>query len=409
MAVQTPSQPTDVSVKRIQQARKRKRNEWLTGYLFVLPSVLIIAIFGIFPIGYAVYMSLFRWRVRKSNFIGLDNYNSLVGNWWGALAFIAGVLIILVAHWLWTEAFKGDRARLGKLLGALVLMAAGVSIALGWNLMISSGGRESQIFLKSIVRTLFYALASIPVQIALSLALATLLYQKIRGQELFRMIFFLPYVMPVVATAVIFRSIFSQREESTANQILAFFGIEPQRWLFESKPLLEVMFGGQIARFNEWLLSTGATWQLEGLWLGPSMALIVIVIFGIWTYTGYNVVIFLAGLGGIPKVMYEAADIDGANSFDKFWNITVPLLSPITFYLTILGFIGALQAFTQLFVMRQPFVRDSVDTASVVIFDTFYKANNFSLAAAQSILLFVLILSITLLQNRILGRRVFDG
>ena len=403
MAVVSPTKTAPTS-----SARQRKQREWLTGYLFILPSLLIIAVFGLFPIGYAVYMSLFQWRVRKSKFIGLENYDKLVGNWWGALAFISGILIILVAHWLWTDAFEDDKRRVGKVLGAIVLLAAGVSIALGWNTMMMAGGRDAQIFLKSLVRTFFYALASIPIQIFLSLVLASLLYQKIRGQELFRMIFFLPYVMPVVATAVVFRAIFTQREEGIANQALGALGLAPQRWLFESSPLLEVMFGNQIMRINEWLAGF-TVFQLEGLWLGPSMSLIVIVIFGIWTYTGYNVVIFLAGLGGIPKVLYEAAEIDGAGASQKFWNITIPMLSPVTFYLTILGFIGALQAFTQLYVMRQPFARDSVDTASVVIFDTFYKTNNFSLAAAQSILLFVIILSITLLQNRILGRGVFNG
>ncbi len=397
-------QPSSSAARR---PSRRRVGEWLTGYLFILPSVLLIGIFGLFPIGYAVYMSLWRWRVRKTSFIGLNNYEELLGNWWGALAFLGGLLVILAAHWLWTDAFaKTGRERVGKLLGSVVLLAAGVSMALGWRLMMAAGDVD---FLASIVRTVFYAFLSIPIQIALALVLAYLLFQKIRGQELFRMLYFLPYITPVVATAVVFRSIFSQREESLANQAVGFFGIPPQRWLFEPRPMLEVMFGPQIARFNEWLAGLGVSWQWEGLWLGPSMALVVLVIFGIWTYTGYNVVIFLAGLGGISKDLYEAADLDGANGAQKFWNITVPLLSPVTFYLTVLGFIGALQAFTQLYVMRQPFVRDALDTTSVVIFDTFYKANNFSLAAAQSIVLFVLILAVTLLQNRLLGRGVFSG
>lgn len=385
---------------------RRQLQEWLTGYLFILPSLLVIGIFGLFPIGYAFYMSLYRWRVRRGSFIGFDNYERLVGDFRGGLAFVAGLLLVLVAHWLWTDAFRRDRARLGKLFGALVLMAAGVSVALGWSLMMRAGDED---FLSSIVRTAFYAFGSIPVQIALSLVLAYLLFQRIKGQELFRMLYFLPYITPVVATAVVFRAIFSQRPESLANQALALVGLPPQRWLFEPKPLLEVLFGPQIEAVNAWLTRIGATWQWEGLWLGPSMALVVLVVFGVWTYTGYNVVIFLAGLGGIPKNLYEAAEIDGANGVQQFWHVTVPLLSPVTFYLTVLGFIGALQAFTQLYVMRQPFVRDALDTTSVVIFDTFYRSNNFSLAAAQSILLFVLILVITLLQNRILGRGVFSG
>ena len=393
---------------------RRGPREYVTAYLFILPSVFLIAIFGLFPIGYAFYMSLYRWRIRKGSFIGLDHYSDLVGSWGAALAFIAGLAALLVAHWLWTSAFRREGLRRWRRLAvALVLMAAGVSIALGWNRMMLEGSED---FLASLVRTLFYALGTIPVQIALALVLATLLFQKIRGKEGFRMIYFLPYITPQVAAAVVFAQIFSPRgsqlapgSNSIANQVLAVFGIEPQRWLFEPTPLLELLFGGQIAAFNAWLANSGVSWQLEGLWLGPSLALVSIIIFGIWTYTGLNVVIFLAGLGGIPTELYEAAEIDGANASQRFWNITVPLLSPVTYYLTLLGFIGALQAFSQLYVMRTPFARDTVDTASILIFDTFYKSNNFSLAAAQSFLLFFVILFVTITQQRVLGRQVFYG
>ncbi|HEX7003715.1 MAG TPA: sugar ABC transporter permease [Trueperaceae bacterium] len=388
--------------------------EKLTAYLFILPSVFLIAVFGLFPIGYAFYMSLFRWRIRKGGYIGFEHYSDLVGSWGAALAFAVGLAALLVAHWLWTSAFSREGLRRwGRFIVALVLTAAGVAIALGWSTMMREGSEE---FLASLVRTLFYALGTIPVQIALALVLATLLFQKIRGKEGFRMIYFLPYVTPQVAAAVVFAQLFSPRGSSLApgslspaNQVLAFLGIEPQRWLFEPRPLLELLFGEQITAFNGWLASLGVAWQLDGLWLGPSLALVSIIIFGVWTYTGLNVVIFLAGLGGIPGELYEAAEIDGANSRQKFWSITVPLLSPVTYYLTLLGFIGSLQAFSQLYVMRTPFARDTVDTASILIFDTFYKASNFSLAAAQSFLLFFVILFVTITQQRVMGKQVFYG
>ena len=401
------------SVQTLETPRRlsRKTSEGLTGYLFVLPACLIIAVFGLFPIGYALYMSLFRRRVEAGRFVGLENYSRILGDWWGALAFFGGLLLVLAAHWLWTDAFlRSGKQAVWRVVGAVVLLGAGVSVALGWNLMMAASKNKD--FLEGLVRTVFYGFASIPVQIALALIIAYLLFQKIKGQELFRMLYFLPYVTPAVAGAVVFQAIFSPREERLANQVAALFGLAPQRWLFERRPLLEVMFGAQIARFNEWLTSVGASWQWEGLWLGPSMALFTIILFGIWTYTGYNVVIFLAGLGNIPVNLYEAAEIDGANHVQKFWNITVPLLSPVTFYLTVLGFIGTFQAFTHLFVMREAtngFVRDSVDTASLVIFDTFYKRNDFTLAAAQSIVLFAVILLLTLMQNRFFGKEARGG
>jgi ABC-type sugar transport system permease subunit len=384
-----------------QPAKRFFKGEWLTGYLFILPAVVVIFLFGLFPIGYALYMSLFRWRVRQGSFIGFSHYQNVLGNLWGALLFLAGLLGFIVVHRLWTARRK-HRRRLAPV--TLVLTFSGLIV--GWNLMMGTGDGD---FLASLVRTLFYAFLSIPVQIALSLGLAYLLYQNIKGREFFRMIFFLPYITPVVASAIVFRAIFSQREEALANQVVGWFGIAPQRWLFEPRPLLELLFSNQITSLNTWLTNTGASFQLEGLWLGPSLSLIVLILYGIWTFTGYNVVIFLAGLGNIPRQLYEAADLDGANGVQKFWTITVPLLSPVTFYLTLLGFIGALQAFTQLYVMRQPSARDSLDTSSLIIFDTFYKSNNFSLAATQSILLFVFILAITLIQNRVLKGQDNDG
>jgi len=388
---------TSTTVKRRPRVSASKRREWLTGYLFVLPSALIIGVFGLFPIAYAVYMSLHRWRVRKGAFVGLQNYESIFGDWWGALAFFGGLLMILGAHWLWTDAFRREEGTVpfvGRLLGALALLASGVSVSLGWRLMTAEGDRR---FLAGLTRTVYYGFTAVPVQIALALVIATLLFQKLRGQELFRMLYFLPYVTPAVAAAAVFRSIFSPRPERPANTVLEWLGLPPQQWLFETRPVSRILFGGLLDRLGI---------ELTGFWAGPSLALVTVIIFGVWTYTGYNAVIFLAGLGNIPKQLYEAAAIDGATRVQQFRHITVPLLSPVTFYLTVLGFIGTFQAFTHIYVMRSPATRDAIDTASVVIFDTFYGLNNFSLAAAQSVVLFLIILILTLMQNRFFGRRV---
>lgn len=396
MALASPTPPGTPLANNV---RRRNRDEWLTGYLFILPATVLIAVFGLFPIGYAIYMSLFRWRIRQGAFIGLDNYADVLGNAWGALAFFGGLLIIMAAHWLWTDGFRrGGRATYLRVAGAVVLLASGVFISLGWNLMREAGDDR---FLEGLVRTVYYGFGSVPLQIFLALALASLLFQKIRGQELFRMMYFLPYVTPAVAGAAIFRSLFSPRPERPVNALLDFFGIPAQQWMFEARPVSQLLFGGFLERF-------GIT-DFSGFWAGPSLALVTVIIFGIWTYTGYNAVIFLAGLGNIPKELYEAAAIDGATRRQQFSQITVPLLSPVTFYLTVLGFIGTFQAFSHIYVMRDRATRDAVDTASIVIFDTFYGRNNFSLAAAQSVVLFAIILVLTLLQNRVMGSRVYRG
>ena len=377
------------TASRRSRRRSSRQREAATGYLFILPATLLIAVFGLVPILYSFYMSLYNWRVTKGSFIGLEQYFDLFGSWPAALAFFGGLTLILVAHWLWTDAFKSGVRRIPKFLAVFALLVAGVSVALGWQQMMRLG---DDTFWTSLVITLFYAFGTIPLQIALALFLAVLLHQKLRGHVLFRILFFLPYITPLVASAVVFGVIFSARETSLANTIVTQLGLPAQTWLAESRPVTEL-----------WGL------ELPGLWAGPSQALVTIIIFGVWTYVGWNVVVFLAGLGDIPQDLYEAAEIDGAGSAARFWNITLPLLSPVTFYLVLLGFIGTFQAFSHLYVMRTPFAQDSVDTASLVIFDSFYRSNNFSLAAAQSIVLFLLILGFTLFQQRALGRRVFYG
>jgi multiple sugar transport system permease protein len=377
---------------------RRKRLRWidlrehLTGYLFILPSVLILTVFGFFPIGYAVYMSSMQWRVRKGPFIGLANYQKALGDWSGALMFALGVGLMVLAYIVWNRGAKA-RSNLGwgvRTLAALILIGAGFVIASGWGRMLAAGDKD---FLNSLPITLFYALGTVPMELILALVLAYILFQKIRGQEFFRMIYFLPYITPLVAAAVVFRTIFSPRESSLANTVLSYLGVSPLKWLFEPKPVSEVLFGV----------------QLPGLWAGPSLALVSIILLGIWTYVGYNTVIFLAGLGSIPHELYEAAQIDGANNWHLFRYITIPLLSPVTFYLALIAFIGTFKAFNQIYVMRVPSALGTVNVASVTIFDTFYKANQFGYAAAQAIILFVIILFLTLVQNKVFGERVFYG
>src|SRR5690606_9718450 len=275
--------------------------------------------------GYAIYMSLFRWRIRKGRFVGLDNYVDVVGDGWGVFAFFGGLLLIMVAHWLWTDAFRRDdngAATIGKLLGALVLLGSGVAIGLGWGMMRASGEAR---FLNGLERTVYYGFGSVPVQIILALVIATLLFQKIRGQEAYRMLYFLPYVTPAVAGGAVFRNIFSPRPERPANAVLDMLGLPTQQWLFETKPVSQIMFGGVLERF-------GVT-DFSGFWAGPFLSLVTIIYFGIWTSPGYNAVIFRAGLCNIPKVMYEAAAIDGATRVKQFRYITVQMLSAVTFYL----------------------------------------------------------------------------
>lgn len=429
--------------------------ENITGYLFISPAMLVIALFGLFPIGYAVYMSFWRWRVKKGAWRGLQNYLDVIGDWDGGLLFAAGMVLLLFAYWIWVESFKERYATRGTkelilagilgvgglltivrgfansseadflvflFLGACLLAAAwamwsqffvvkregdlfwlrlipafvllGVSlfaIVYGYERMLD--GAKNEEYLEGLIYTFFYAFSSVPIQLGVALVLAYILYQNIRGKEMFRMIFFLPYVTPAVASAVVFRTVFDRQPNSLVNQILGRFGFDTHEWLYESEPFLNAMFG----------------LDLSGFIAGPSMALVSIVMLGIWTYTGYNTVIFLAGLGSIPGDLYEAARVDGANQRHLFRHITFPLLSPITFYLSILAFIGTFKAFNHIYVMRVPQAKGTADTASIVVFDTFKVDREYGLATAQAIILFFIILSLTQAQRNIFEKRVFYG
>jgi multiple sugar transport system permease protein len=232
----------------------------------------------------------------------------------------------------------------------------------------------------------------VPAEVILGLVLAYILYQDIVGKETFRMIYFLPYITPSISSAVVFQIIFSSRETSLANQFIALFGIDPLKWRFEPRPVLQLL-----------------GFDVSGIGGGPSLALLTIMFFGIWSFVGYNTVIFLSGLGNIPKEIYEAAEIDGSNSWNRFWYITIPMISPVTFYLTLIGFIGTFKAFNHIYVLRTPSAQNTVITASLMIFDRFYRANQYGIATAQAIVLFVIILGLTLVQNNVMGKQVFYG
>ncbi|HSO27808.1 MAG TPA: sugar ABC transporter permease [Anaerolineales bacterium] len=386
----TTSLPAPVLKTPKKRFRAAHFKEQLTGYLFILPAFAIISIFGFFPIGYAVYMSTFRWRVRKGDFIGLGNYTKALGDWLGALIFVVGLLLLLAAYLVWMRKLsaRGNRLWAQRAIALVLLVASLVVISNGWGRMIATGDPD---FLTSLPKTLFYALGTVPAELGIALVLAYILFQKIRGQEFFRMLYFLPYITPMITKTVIFRAIFSPRETSLANIALSWVGIEPQKWLFEPQPINNLLFD----------------LNMDGFLAGPSLALVSIIFFGIWTYVGYNTVIFLAGLGSIPGELYEAAEIDGANQWQLFRHITIPLLSPVTFYLALIAFIGTFKAFNHIYVMRVPSAQGTVDVTSVTIFDTFYKANQYGYAAAQAILLFIIILGLTLVQNKVFGEKVF--
>lgn len=547
--------------------RGRKFREVLTGYLMVLPAAVLIFIFGIFPVGFALFVSVYKWRLKRGDFIGLTNYIVATGDliyvvlfgltivaamggylmirrlrgesakssarlWFFAVPglFFAGAAAGLL-RWVATalppvldiadKIIGQERSRalfmrllgealatpavvaagwqalgllaLGVLFSAVVLrwhrvagaigiiarfavawLALGTAGILGWvtyqgvvaaarmaaesgtavspaiNVVLISAGvaalglgwlawqsgarseKDSAFVLKltaaalllvaawlliaelpgviaqgdpdmweGLKVTVYYSLGTVPFQLAFGMLLAILLFQKLRGSELFRMLYFLPYVTPVVAGAAVYRQLFSTRLQSPANQILKLLGLPGQQWLREPTGVFELLGKGIGIDIPLWLA-------------GPSLALVVIMLFTIWTYAGYDAVIYLAGLGNIDAELIEAAEIDGASNWQVFRHVIFPLLSPTTYFLSLIAVIGTFKAFTQIWVMTVApgggsTALGTTDTLSVVIFREFYGKLRYGYASALAFVLFAVILGLTLLNNRIQGSRVFYG
>ncbi|MDX2160396.1 MAG: ABC transporter permease subunit [bacterium] len=312
---------------------------------------------------------------------------------WSQIILIsAGAGMLAAAYWVWGRAMRAEHSSglILKALAGVLLAAGGLILVMELPRALASADDD---MLSGFGITIMFVVGTVPLQLAIGLFLAVLLFQNIKGKAMFRVVYFLPYIMPFVATSIVFGILFSHRADSPVNNLINALGIPDQKWLLEPQGI------GRL------LLGDGA-----GILAGPSLALIVIMLYTVWTYIGYDAVVFLAGLGNIPVELNEAARIDGANGWAIFRHITLPLLSPTTFFLSLIAIIGTFQAFTQIWIMRSPAAANSVDTIGVYIFETIRSTDpNYGYGSALSFVLFGAILIFTLVQNRIQGRRVFYG
>jgi ABC-type sugar transport system permease subunit len=223
------------------------------------------------------------------------------------------------------------------------------------------------------------------------------LYQRVRGQAVYRTIYFLPYVLSTVGSSVIWAWIFDP-SGGLANLIFKSLGLPPLRWLIEPVGVFQLIARQFNTSFPVWLQ-------------GPSLALIAIAIFSIWQTVGYNIVIFLAGLTNIPGEINEAARMDGANSLQLFRLITFPLLSPTLFFVLVISIIGSLQSFNQIYAMNAAAAQTlggplgTTSTLTVYMFDQLYSHSNYGYASTIAVLLSLLILFLTLANFRFIGQR----
>lgn len=290
---------------------RRKLKDSLWGFFFITPLVLGLGVFYFYPFFQVFIDSFYKIGAfdRRMGFVGLDNYKALMQD-----------------------------AEMWQTLG----------------------------------NTFKYVIIILPFTVIFSLLIATLLNSKVKGQGVFRVLYFLPAITMQTAVAMVWKMIFNG-DYGILNAIVKAFGGEPVRWLTDGKT-----------------------------------ALICICVVAIWSNVGYYMVILLAGIQGISKVYYEAADIDGASEWNKFFNITLPLITPTLFYVVIMIIISTFQTFDGIYLMIGTKSAVIKETQSVVMY--FYRQAfdypNKGYGSSIAVLLFAIIMSITVVQMKLQNKWV---
>ena len=365
-----------------------KYSNQINGYIFILPAFLIIGLFGIFPVFFGMYMSFHKWKVFKGRFLGFENYQRILGDISSFWLFVLGLLIMIFSYWFWSEyKNKFQNKFIVFLFSIISLLISLIIINYSWSAMMKSGDDD---FLNSLIYVFYYSFFAITLEVGLGLIIAFALYQKLKGKQFFQMILLFPYITPAVMGGAVFFIIFGKAENSILNNFIGLFGFDPQTWLFDKRFLSEIIFGVKI----------------EGIFAGPSLALTTSIIYGIWSYTGFYAIILLAGLSIIPSDLYEAAKVEGASRWQTFVKITVPLLMPIIFFLLLTGFINSFQAFNHILVMQTSSAGDTMDVVTIEIFDHFWDRVKFGYAAAEGVVLFILLNVLAVSQYVIFRKRL---
>lgn len=273
-----------------------ERNQLKWGYFFIAPCIIGLFLFNFGPMLFSLYISTTSWDViSKPEFIGLANYIKL---------------------------FKDPLVR------------------------------------KSLQVTAYYVLLSVPLTTIIPLLLAMLLNTRIKGISVFRTIFYIPSIVPAVASAAIWMFIYNPKF-GLLNNILRALGLPKSDFIYSAKGVI------------------------------PSLA-----VMAVWT-AGNTVIIYLAGLQGISRQLYEAAEIDGANAISRFKNITVPMMTPIIFYNLVMAMITAMQTFTQGYIMTEGGPANNSLFYALLVYRTAFRDSSMGYASAMSWVLFIIVAVMT--------------
>ncbi|WP_406099019.1 carbohydrate ABC transporter permease [Streptomyces sp. NBC_01013] len=303
----TQHAPDGASAAHQAAAKRRRRRNLLVGWSFILPNFLGFAALTLVPVIGALAISFTDWDSYSTpKWAGLDNFQRL------------------------------------------------------WN--------DSN-FWAALQNTLYYAAGHIPLTLVVSLGLAVLLNQKLRGVHVLRTAFFFPYITSLVAVAVVWNMLLSP-ESGPVNQFLSFLGVDhPPGW------------------------TSSRDWAMPAL-----------IITSVWRDMGYYMVLFLAGLQTVPAELYEAARMDGAGFWQRFWHVTLPGLRPTTFFVTVMITVSSFKVFDLVQVMTEGGPGRSTLVLSQLIFREGITQGRFGYASAVSLALFLICLVITVIQFKMQRR-----
>ncbi|WP_285245962.1 sugar ABC transporter permease [Pseudarthrobacter sp. efr-133-R2A-89] len=228
----------------------------------------------------------------------------------------------------------------------------------------------SDSFWVALRNTVVYAIGHVPLTMALALLLAMLLNRKLKGIGFFRVAIFFPYITSLVAVAVVWNMLFSP-DNGPINQFLHAIGI-----------------------------ANAPGWTSSSDWALPA-----VIITSVWRDMGYYMVLYLAGLQAIPAELYEAAEVDGASAWQRFWNVTIPSLRPTTFFVVVMLTVSSFKVFDLIVVMTNGGPGRSTTVLSQLIYQEGIGEGKFGYSSAISLVLFLIVLTVTVLQFKIQQRR----
>ena len=231
-------------------------------------------------------------------------------------------------------------------------------------------------FWKAMTNTVIFVVGTVPTSIAVSLLLAMAIDQNIKLKNWFKTFFFIPSITSIIAISVIWKWLYASGKYGLFNHFLSSIGIPPVNWL------------------------------------GIDLTLPSIIVMSVWGGLGYNMILFLAGLQGIPQVFYEAAEVDGASDWDKFRNVTLPLLRPTMLFVTIMSIISAFQVFEQVYIMTynsEGAVGGTLDCALTIVaylYETGFQRFAMGYASALAYLIFFVLFIVTIVNMKIVEKKI---